>query len=102
MSADLDLGVGEEAVVRQRQVLRGRTFADATRGVVLRAVAGAEPAAEIALAEVRDAAEVGADADQYQPLRLAGLVSAFVGRRVAQVRMVGGDRLGDLLGRAVA
>ena len=47
-SADPDLGVGGEGVVGHREVLRRRTLADAAGGVVVRAVAGAEPAAVVA------------------------------------------------------
>src|SRR5512145_750862 len=44
-SADLDQGgVGQELVGRHFQVARRRPEADAPRGVVVRAVAGAEPA----------------------------------------------------------
>src|SRR5262249_517232 len=85
-SADLDLGVGEEGVRRDRHVIRRRPFAPATRAVVLRAVAGTEPAVILALGipdclPFRDAAEMGADADHHEP-RLAILAGAvLVGRR---------------------
>src|SRR6476659_9330500 len=87
-SADLDFGVGEEGVRRDRHVLRRRPFAHATGAVVLRAVAGTEPAVVLALGiadclPFRDAAEMGADADHHEPRR-ASLTGAVLvgGRRV--------------------
>ena len=57
--------------------MRCGAAADASGGVVMRAVAGAEPAAEIARAVADgDAAQVGADADLDQPF--AGLVQGAV------------------------
>src|SRR5216110_2426489 len=72
-SADPDLCVSGELVRRQRQVGRGRASADASGGIVLRAMARAEPAAKFALMSERNAAEMGADADHDQPLVMPGL-----------------------------
>src|ERR1700722_9199969 len=75
-SADLDFGVGLEGVRRHVQVQRCRPMSHAPGGVVLAAVAGAEPAAPVAarigrLVAQRDAAEMGAYADQDDPLVVA-------------------------------
>src|SRR3546814_11511834 len=65
-------------------------FADARRGIVVRAVTRAEIAAEIAArlalgrAE-RDAAQVGADAERDQPVFLAGLGPLIDRLRIAQI-----------------
>src|ERR1700756_3960860 len=61
-SADLDLGVGEELVGRDREVVGGGSLPDAAGGIVLRAVARAEPTVVVALVGERDAAEMRADA----------------------------------------
>src|ERR1035437_2411330 len=68
-SADLDLGVAFEGVGRHRQIGRRRPVAHAPGGVVLAAMAGAEPAAPVAahvgrLVAGRDAAEMRAGADR--------------------------------------
>src|SRR3954469_16775505 len=73
--ADLDGGVGGEFVGRDDQVERRRPLPDPPRGVVDRAVAWAEPAAERAaviagLVAKRDAAEMRAHPDHDQPFRL--------------------------------
>src|SRR3546814_3064082 len=64
-----------ERIGRHGQVERGRASADAPGGVVVGAMAGAEPAAEVAsvlarLLAQRHAAEMGADADDDEPLGL--------------------------------
>src|SRR5215213_8092313 len=87
-SADADLGVGGEDVVGDGEVERRRTLADAARAVVGAAVAGAEPAVVGALGVARllperHAAEVGADAEQHQPLVL--LHPGLVRLRVLQL-----------------
>src|ERR1700730_14362712 len=84
--ADPDLGVGDELVGRQWQGGRRRSAADAARGVVLRAVAGAEIAVVVALMRDRDAAEMRADADQDLPLVVAGLDAPVVRLGVGQAR----------------
>src|ERR1700733_9186068 len=72
-STDFDLGVGLEGVRRQRKVGRRRPMTHPPRGIVLAAVAGAEPAAPVT-ARIRrlvaewHAAKVGADADEDDPL----------------------------------
>src|SRR5712692_5042916 len=101
-SADPDLGIGDELVRRQRQVGGRRPAADAPRGVVLRAVARAEPAVVIALVGERDAAEMGADADQHEPLVLAVLDARLIGLRIRQRTPVDRARLVDLLLAAMA
>ena len=58
---------------RQVEIFRRRALANAASSVVLRAVAGAEPAVVFALMGERDAAEMGADADHDQPLLVAFL-----------------------------
>ena len=62
----------------------------------MRAVAGAEPAVVVALVRERDAAEMGADADQHEPLVVALLDARLVGRRVRQARHIDRARLVDL------
>src|SRR5262245_65284524 len=104
---DDDGCVGLEGVRRHREIVRRRTFADAPGSVVLRAMAGAEPAAELAahirgLLPLGDATQMGADAHQDKPLRLARLDAVAVGLRIledGQIHVLG--RL-DLLGRAPA
>src|SRR5205807_9849471 len=93
---DPDLVVGDELVGRQRQIRRRRPATDAARRVVLRAMARAEPAVEVALMRQRDAAKVGADADQHQPLVLALLDPRLIGLRVREGVPVEGTRLVDL------
>src|SRR3954454_21516451 len=102
--ADLDGRVGGEGVVGQGEVQRCWPLADAARGVVNRAVAGAEVGAIRAsrvgrLVAQRHAAEVGADPDDDQPLRL--LDALLVGLRVAQLGDVDLPCLLDLLRRPV-
>src|SRR5262245_21625437 len=100
--ADPDLGVGDELIGRQRQVGRRRAAADAAGGAVLRAVARAEPAAVVALVGNRDAAEMGADADQHKPLSVTRLHALGVGLWIGQAGIVGRPRLVDLLLGAMA
>src|SRR5437762_524022 len=102
--ADLDSGVGGEFVRRNDQIKRRRPLADAPGGVVDRAVARAEPAAErstiiAGLVAERDAAEMRADPDHDQPFRLFDPFGILL--RVAQARGI--DLLChlDLLRRAV-
>src|SRR5437868_6162227 len=88
-SADFEAGGRQEGIDGDLQVLRRRTFADAAGGIVLRAVAVAEPAAEIALMRGGRAAQMGADARDDQPFGLAGGVAR------------GGDAVGGGGGGAV-
>src|SRR5258708_2096993 len=72
-SADFDFRVGLERIWRQSQIQRRRTFADTAGGVVLAAVTRTEPAPPVAshirrLVAEWNAAEMGADADQNDPL----------------------------------
>src|SRR5262245_16941873 len=87
-SADPDLGVGKELVGRQRKIGWRRPAPNAARGVVLRAVAGAEEAVILARVRERDATEMRADADQHQPLVVARLDAGLVGLRIWQARDV--------------
>src|SRR5665811_2608807 len=89
---DLDFGVGGELVRRDVHVLRRRPDAYPTRRVVLRAVARAEPAPILAFVvadplPLRNATEMGADADHHEPgLALRrGAVGVGGGRVVRQV-----------------
>ncbi len=84
-SADLDLRVGHEIVGRNLEVARGGTLPDAARRVVVRAVAGAEPAAEVPLGvrhglALGDATQMRADADENEPVLVALLGAVGVGR----------------------
>src|ERR1700693_981703 len=85
-SADLDFGVGEKGIRRDRHVLRRGSFAHAPGGVILRAMAGAEPAPIIPLViadrlPLRNAAEMGADTDHHEPWLAARGCSVLVSRR---------------------
>src|SRR5664279_5040181 len=100
-SADLNLGVGREFVRRQVEILRRRTFPDAAGGVVLRAVARAEPAVILALVGERDAAEMGADTNDDQPLIVALFDAGAVGFRIGQTGDVDLAGLLDLLRTAM-
>ena len=88
-------------VGRHRQVGGRWSLANAARGVVLRAVAGAEEAVVIALMGDRDAAEMGADADHDQPLVVALLDPGLVGLRIGKARDRHAAGLFDLLLGAV-
>src|SRR5262245_58920344 len=96
-SADSDLGVGKEGIGWQRQVQRCRSDADAARRIILRAVAGAEPAVIVALVGERDAAEMRAVAVDHQPLIMALLDARLVRLRIGKAVPVDGPRLVDLL-----
>src|ERR1700722_5587076 len=92
--AALDEGGGQECVLGHGEVLGRRTFADAAGGVVLRAVAVAEPAAVIAFRHLGGgdrggAAQMGADADQDQPFRLGGAVGVGGKRGVGDIEVAG-------------
>src|SRR5271169_4618115 len=82
-SADLYLGVGEEGVFRNFKIERGGALTNAPRRVVDRAVARAEPAVIFALVTQRDAAKMGANADQDEPFRF--LDALGVGLGIAKV-----------------
>src|SRR5436305_826649 len=73
-SADLDARGIQERVRGHVEVFRCGPAADAAGGVVLRAMAGAEIAAEIALVIQRDATQMCADADEDQPFRFDGAI----------------------------
>ena len=98
-SADADGGVGREHIFRHFEIVRRRAFADARGGVVMRAVAGAEIAAILAAILAlgraqRNAAEMGADAQRDQPLRLALL--GPLGERLRIAKRADVDRIGGL------
>src|SRR5687768_10856300 len=83
-SADLDLGVGGEGVRWDSEILRRRPDTDAAGGVILRAMAGTEPAAIVApiIADglpFRNAAEMRANADHHEPRLLAFRGAVLVG-----------------------
>jgi hypothetical protein len=112
---ELDGGVVDELDHRDVQVLGRRAATDAAGRVVVRPVAGAEPAVEIArVVAQRHAAEMRADAGHHQPFALfvhgavlvagvgAGLVGVARLRVDAQLAHRDRARLGDLLGRAAA
>src|SRR5690606_41189063 len=72
-SADHDRGVVSEDIFRNFQIGRRRTTADTTRGVIVRPMTGAEPAAVVTLRIAgtlpeRHAAEIGANSDYHQVL----------------------------------
>src|SRR5262245_41455268 len=97
-----DPRIGPDFIGRQRTIGRRGPAADTARRVVLRPVAGTEPAAVVTLVRDRDAAEMGADADQHEPLVVARLDALGIGLRIGQAGIVGGARLVDLLLGAVA
>src|SRR5690606_8085671 len=71
--ADTDAGVGKELVGRDFEIGGSRSLTDASGRVVCRTVARAEPAAILAALvadalSLRDAAEMGADADRHEPV----------------------------------
>src|SRR6266404_2770612 len=96
-SANLDFAIGDELIGRHRQVGRRWSLANATGGVVLRTVAGAEEAVVIALMGNRDAAEMGADADHDEPLLVPLLDPRLVRLRIGQARDRHAAGLVDLL-----
>src|SRR5665811_86180 len=100
-SANLDFAIGNELIGRHREVGRRWSLANATGGVVLRAVAGAEEAVVIALMGDRDAAEMRADADHDQPLVVPLLDPGLVGLRIGKARDGNAAGLVDLLLAAV-
>lgn len=89
-SSDADSAVIEKHVRRDIEVTRRGAFADSTRHIVDRPVARTELAAErspvvaVSLAE-RNAAEMGADSDQHQPLGAPD--PCAVGLRVDEIRI---------------
>ena len=95
---DKDLRILDELVGRDLQVERGWALADAARRVVVRAVARAEPAIEVAGAVDRHAAEVRAHTDEHERLRL--LHALVVSLRVAQLAQRDGLGLLNLFLRA--
>src|SRR4249919_1189762 len=100
-SANLDLGVGNKLVRRQRQISRCRAAPDTSRGVVDRAVARAEPTAIFALMCERDTAEMRANADDHKPLVMALLHARRVWLWIGQARYIDLLRLLDFLLRAM-
>src|SRR5579872_532782 len=82
-SADLHLGVGEESIFRDFKIERGWPLTDTSRRIVDRAMARAEPALIFAFVTERDAAKMGADADDDEPFRLFDALG--VGLRIAKL-----------------
>src|SRR4030088_1140162 len=80
-SANLNFAVGNELIGRHRQIGRRWPLANATRRVVLRAMAGAEEAVVIAFGSDGNAAKRGADADHKEPLVVTLLDPRLVGLR---------------------
>jgi hypothetical protein len=106
-STDHDDSVGRECIFGNLEVLRRGALADAARGIISRAVARAEIAAErpaiLALARAEGhAAEMGAYAQGDQPVGMAFLGALLQRLRIAQARH--GNRVGrgDLRRREVA
>lgn len=71
-----------EVVFRNLEIERRRAFSRSTRYIVMRAVARAEPATEIAGLADRNASQVGAYADHDEPFGLLDAVFVFL--RVAE------------------
>src|SRR5688500_5803912 len=97
-SADLDDSVGGECVFRNHQVGGSRTFADPSGGIVMRAVAGAEVAAKLALhlaiaGTERHTTEVSAHTHGDQPVflsRLGPVSEAFGIAKRTDIDLAGG------------
>src|SRR4051794_35718902 len=100
--ADLDLAVGDEGVRRNGQIRRRRTPPDASGGIVLRTMAGAEEAVVVALMGDRNAPQMGADADDNEPFFVTFLDAGFVALRIGKARDRDRTGLVDLLLAAVA
>src|SRR5205823_2668906 len=101
---DPDHGIAGEFVLGHLEVARCRTFADAPRGVVLRTMAGAKPAAVVApriarTRSQRNATEMRAHADHDHPIRF--LDALGIGLGIAKLSELDGLGLLDLFGRAV-
>ncbi|MPL88445.1 hypothetical protein SDC9_34468 [bioreactor metagenome] len=96
--AELDRCVVGEGRDRNVQVARRGALADAAGRIVMRAVARAEPAAEIAGVAERHAAEVSAHAHHHQPF--AGVLAREGRQGAVLVRGVGAGLVG-VLGRGV-
>src|ERR1700737_2482583 len=101
-SANLDLAVGEKGVREHGQILRGGTTPNATGRVVLRPVAGTEEAIVLAFMGDRNATQMGADADDDEPLLVPLLDPGLIALRIGKAG--NRDRAGliDLLFGAVA
>src|SRR5215468_10652472 len=95
------MGVVLERIGRQRQIERCRALANAAGRVVDRAMARAEPALVLALIAERHAAQMRADADHHQPLRLVLLDAVRIGLWIAQRGDVDALRRLDLVLAAV-
>src|SRR5258708_15073447 len=97
-SADLQFGGRSKSILRNGQVLRGRALSNASGRVVLRTVAMTQPAAEIPFVDRRRAAEMGANADQYEPLgplHSIGIRRGGTGRQ-PRVARIGSGELGRI------
>ena len=96
---DKNLGLLRELVRGDLQVKRRGSLPDATAGVVVRTVARAEPSVVLAGVADGDAAQVGADAKDDEPLGLEGPV--LVGLLITEGVHGDGGFGGDLVGGAV-
>ena len=81
VGTDEDVGIVEVEVGRHLQVARSGSSADATRGVVVGTVAGAEPSVVVSLSVERYATEVSADTDEDEDVG-GSAHSLLVGLRV--------------------
>src|SRR5690606_15972603 len=109
LQRNLDECVGDVLVVRNRKVQRRRAFPDPSRRIVVRAVAGAVPAAKLANTTLRrpdrNAPEVRTGAGGNQDRRIERPVglrnqALVVGFRVTKGCDIDGPRLGAQIGRA--
>src|SRR5215469_676043 len=93
-STDLDARGRQECVFRDGEVLRRRTFSDASGRIVLRAMAMAKPSAEVTLLRRWRAAQMRAHAQGNEPLRFVGAIGVGRGRIVRKI-LVAGELVGQ-------
>lgn len=84
-----------EAVLRNLKVQRGRTLPDTAGDVVVRTVAGAEPAAKVTGFTDRDTTKVGANTKHDKPLGLLNTV--LIGLRITESLPLNGVGLVDFI-----
>src|SRR5713226_8756335 len=97
MSADPHFAIGEEFIRRQIQILRRGAAANPPGRVVLRAVARTEPSIIVPLMRERNAPQVGANADDDQPLVVPWLGPCIIRLGIRQTMPIDTARLVDLL-----